>query len=62
MTALLDVEVLAAGKLGIPPPYNSSDLTSMLGVTVSEDTKHTAAGDVHWALALYAAVYDLEVI
>lgn len=59
---ILDVEVLAAGKLGIPPPYNSSDLTSMLGVTVSEDTKHTAAGDVAWALALYAAVFDLEVI
>lgn len=58
----VDIEVLAAGKLGIAPPYSSSDLTSALGVTVDEATKHTAMGDVDWAVKMYAAVYDLEVI
>lgn len=59
---LIDVETLAAGKLGIAPPYTSSDLTSALGVTVDDDKIHTAAGDVEWALKMYAAVYDLEII
>lgn len=58
---LIDVETLAAGKLGIAPPYSSSDLTAALGVTVDEETKHTAMGDVNWAVQLYAAVYELEV-
>lgn len=59
---LVDVEVLAAGKLGVAPPYSSSELTAAMGVTVDEKTKHTAAGDVAWAIQLYAAVYNLEVI
>jgi hypothetical protein len=28
---------------------------------VDEATKHTALGDVEWAMALYAAAYNLEV-
>jgi hypothetical protein len=59
---LIDVETLAAGKLKIPPPYSSSVLTAALGVTVDDDTKHTAMGDVDWAIQLYAAVYELEVV
>lgn len=58
---IIDVEILAAGKLGVIPPYSSSELTAALGVVVDEATKHTALGDVEWAMALYAAVYDLEV-
>jgi hypothetical protein len=29
---------------------------------VDDDKIHTAAGDVEWALKMYAAVYDLEII
>jgi hypothetical protein len=58
---LIDVEILAAGRLGVEPPYSSSDLTAAMNVTVDEASKHTAMGDVEWAMALYAAVYDLEV-
>jgi oligoribonuclease (3'-5' exoribonuclease) len=59
---LVDVEVLAAGRLMIAPPYNSSDLTTALGVIVDQESKHTAMGDVRWAVDMYAAVYDLEVV
>lgn len=58
---LIDVETLAAGKLNLPPPYSSSELTAALGIQVDESTKHTAAGDCNWAIQMYAAVYDLEV-
>lgn len=58
---LIDVEVLVAGKLGIAPPYNSSDLTNALGVTVDDEVRHTALGDVTWAMNLYAAVYGLTI-
>ena len=58
---IIDVEILAAGKLGAIPPYSSSELTAALGVVVDEATKHTALGDVEWAMALYAAAYNLEV-
>lgn len=54
---LVDVEALAAGKLGVPPPWNSSDLSKRLGVELpSEDDRHTALGDARWARDLYDAV------
>lgn len=59
---LLDVEVLAAGKLGVPPPYSSDQLTARYNIKVDESAKHTALGDVDWCIMLYAAVYNLEVI
>jgi hypothetical protein len=59
---LVDVEALAAGKTGIAPPYKSSELTDALGCKVDDKDKHTAMGDVNWAISLYAAVYKLEVV
>lgn len=58
---LIDVEALAAGTLGYPPPYKSDDLTAMLGIKVDEKDKHTAMGDVMWAVQMYAAVYRLTI-
>lgn len=59
---LIDVEVLAAGRAGIAPPYDSSAISELFGVSIDDEARHTAAGDVDWALRLYAAVYDLRVI
>ena len=59
---LIDVEVLAAGRLSLAPPYTSDALCAALSVTVSDDDKHTAYGDTKWAMRLYAAVYDLTVV
>lgn len=53
---LVDVEALAAGKLGIEPPWRSDDLSAALGVTVSDEDRHTALGDARWARAIYVAV------
>ncbi len=58
---LIDVEVLAAGHLQIPPPYSSDELCERYGVVVDEAEKHTALGDAKWAARLYAAVYGLEI-
>ena len=53
---LVDVEALAAGKLGLEPPWKSDDLSAALGVTVSDEDRHTALGDARWAKAIYGAV------
>ena len=53
---LVDVEALAAGKLGLAPPWDSSELTQALGIEVAEQDKHTALGDARWAKAIYDAV------
>ena len=53
---LVDVEALAAGKLGIAPPWKSDELSAALGVTITEDDRHTALGDAKWALRIYDAV------
>lgn len=58
---LIDVEVLAAGKLGVAPPYKSDELAAQFGIVANEDAKHTAAGDVDWTMRLYAAIYGLEI-
>lgn len=53
---LVDVEALAAGKLGIEPPWNSDELSAALGVQVSDEDRHTALGDAKWARCIYGAV------
>lgn len=53
---LVDVEALAAGKLGIPPPWDSEDLSNAVGVKPELYDRHTALGDARWAKAIYEAV------
>jgi hypothetical protein len=38
------------------PPWKSDELSAALGVTVSEEDRHTALGDARWARAIYDAV------
>jgi DNA polymerase III epsilon subunit-like protein len=38
------------------PPWKSDDLSAALGVTVSEEDRHTALGDARFARAIYDAV------
>lgn len=38
------------------PPWKSDDLSAALGVTVSEEDRHTALGDAKWAMRIYDAV------
>lgn len=38
------------------PPWKSDDLSAALGITVSEEDRHTALGDARWARAIYDAV------
>lgn len=52
---LVDVEALAAGALGVEPPWDSDDLSSRVGVRDWSD-RHTALGDARWAKAIYDAV------
>jgi DNA polymerase III epsilon subunit-like protein len=37
-------------------PWKSDDLSAKLGVTVSDEDRHTALGDARWARAIYDAV------
>lgn len=53
---LVDVENLVAGRLGLTPPWNSNDLSRAIGVDPDNFERHTALGDVRWAMALYDAV------
>lgn len=53
---LVDVEALAAGKLGVAPPWKSDDLTAGLGLEIDHEGRHTALGDARWAKAIYQAV------
>jgi hypothetical protein len=58
---LCDVENLAVGYLAgrgevIAPPWKSDDLAAALGLSVSEDERHTALGDARFARAIYDAV------
>lgn len=69
---LIDVEALAVGYLSrkaltigatdelsrelLAPPWKSDDLSRALGVTVSDEDRHTALGDARWARAIYDAV------
>ena len=67
---LIDVEALAVGYLarwnkgctddtGQPlwqPPWKSDNLSAALGITVSDEDRHTALGDARWAKAIYDKV------
>jgi hypothetical protein len=58
---LICCEVLAIGYLAargtvIRPPYNSDDVSAALGVEAPEGERHTALGDVRWAMRIYDAV------
>lgn len=55
---LVDVEALAAGLRGIAPPWNSEELSHLVGVDPSAFERHTAIGDARWARTLYLAVID----
>jgi DNA polymerase III epsilon subunit-like protein len=35
------------------PPWKSDDLSDALGITVSDEDRHTALGDARWAMAIY---------
>lgn len=58
---LVDVEALAAGKLGLPPPWNSEELSRAVGVEPNDYPRHTALGDANWAEAIYFAVMGVSV-
>lgn len=54
---LVDVEALAAGKLGWRPPWKSDELGLAVGVRPpSDEERHTALGDAKWARDIYDAV------
>lgn len=54
---LVDVEALAAGKLGMEPPWDSEKISRALGVAPPTETeRHTALGDCVWAQRVYEAV------
>lgn len=69
---IADVENMAVGWLrgryaksdivpeGWPflPPWNSDDLSRVLGVKVPDDAvRHTALGDVRWAMAIWDVIF-----
>lgn len=53
---LVDVEALAAGKLGEAPPWNFDTLLARFGLTYDEADRHTALGDARMVRDLYDAV------
>lgn len=59
---LIDIEPMAIGYLyglGMERPslpWNSNDLSRMIGVNPDDYDRHTAAGDVHWAIAMFEAI------
>ena len=55
---LVDVEALAAGKLGMAPPWNSDDFSERLGLPKGQHT-HAALDDARWAKSIYDAVLGL---
>lgn len=58
---LVDVEAVMAGRLSVPPPWNSHELSAALCVNHDRSKMHTAMGDVEWAIDCYAAAMGLEV-
>lgn len=58
---LIDVENLVVGFLAgrsmlMEPPWKSDDLSRAVGVDPDQFARHTAMGDVRWAMAQYDAV------
>lgn len=56
---LVDVETLAAGALGQPPPWGFDDLLATYGLSYDEADRHTALGDARMVRDLYDAVLRL---
>lgn len=54
---LVCVESLAAGKLGMRPPWSTDEMGEKLGVPKDKSDQHTALGDARWAMKVYDAVY-----
>jgi DNA polymerase III alpha subunit (gram-positive type) len=52
---LIDIEALAAGWLGMKPPWDSDELNNRLGLPAPTE-KHTAIADARWARAVYERV------
>lgn len=57
---LVDVENLIAGKLGIPPPWDSTELSLKMGINPDDYERHTAIGDARWARDLYDRVFGID--
>jgi DNA polymerase III epsilon subunit-like protein len=53
---LCDVETLAAGALGVPPPWRLDDMLSRYGLAYAKADRHTALGDARMVRDLYDAV------
>jgi DNA polymerase III epsilon subunit-like protein len=51
----IDVKSLAAGALGLEPPWSSNDLAGRLGVDPEDFARHSALADCRFALAIYDA-------
>lgn len=53
----IDVEVYAAGLLGLYPPFSSSEISAKLLINSDDPQfeKHTALGDARWAKAVWEA-------
>lgn len=56
---LVDVEALAAGFLGVEPPWDSRALSEAVGVDRGKYAAHTALGDALWARDVYDATISL---
>ena len=64
---LVDVETLAAGKLGLHPPYSSTEILDWaLGTRGRSEfegsLRHTALGDAAVTLEVYASVNTADII
>jgi len=55
----VDCEAVAAGALGMPPPWDSMEISRHLGVTVFPHERHTALGDARWAKRIFDAAMAL---
>jgi len=51
---LVDVEAFAAGALGLPPPWDSAEVSRKLAIDVPAD-QHTALADAKWSREMYFA-------
>lgn len=53
---LIDPEAMAAGMLGMAPPWDSHAIAAVFGLHTPADERHTALGDALYAMRLYDAV------
>jgi hypothetical protein len=54
---LVDVENVAAGALGLPPPWGFDDILARFGLTYDEADRHTAVGDARMVRDVYDAIF-----